>query len=184
MKYLILIFLASCSTRYTPTVPTENKPVETDVKPLSPIVTVTECRNCNDVEKVKYEKVLAKMREVMHSQCFKDFILNRKMIQTSGRTSQEVLDHVLNQNREISIELYYNRWTKTVGFTYPNVTNIWFNRKFHTNYGICESASNLSHEGSCHKNGYEHSMQWNKDRDFSVCYSFNKAFDLCCKEVL
>jgi len=178
-----LLLISSCSTRHIPTeVPSEiPEPdvVVPEVKELSPIVTITECRYCTDAEKLKYEKVLAKMREVMHSQCFKDFILNRKMIQTSERTSQEVLDHVLGHNREVSLELYYKRFSRVVGYTYPDTNNIWFNRKFHDRYGICQSASNLSHEAAGHKNGYDHLTS---DKSDTVPYSFNAGFDTCCKE--
>jgi len=193
MKYLLLLSLLACATRYIPTNDpntevnrSEVDPIKAEVPevvtPPAPIITITECRNCTEAEVEKYKKVLAKTRDVMHSQCFKDFILNRKMIQTSERTSQEVLSHVLTGNREITIELYYNRWVSTVGYTYPHVTNIWFNRKYHNSYGICESASNLSHEGACHKNGYSHDMNYSPSRDYSVCYSFNAAFNQCCKK--
>lgn len=188
MKYLILLSLISCATRYVPTeapypdvvvTPVE---VPTEIKPLSPIVTITECRNCTTDEVAKYAKVTEKLREVMHSQCFKDAILSRQMIQTMERTPAQVLEHVLGQNREISIELYTNRLVRTVGYTYPNTKNIWLNRKYHNGYGICQSGSNLSHEGAGHKNGYDHATQWSKERDFSVPYSFNYAFEKCCVE--
>lgn len=118
--------------------------------------------------------------EVLHGECFKKFFLSRKLIQTGNRTNQQVLDHLYSPEIKLNLVMYRTD-NGTHGYTYSNTDKIWLNRKWHDDYGACTVASNLHHEGS-HKKGYAHAKYGSKSRPFSVPYSINAGFALCCKD--
>lgn len=139
-------------------------------------------------EKKIIEKMSSIIDETVHSECFKDFILKTRIIQTNGRTNQQVLDHILSLRGEVPVSMYYRcygRWpcTSAVAFRAPPKVEINMNRAYFTEkLSLCEWASTVGHEGLAHALGnYEHSFKWNKDRDFSVPYTINRGFEACCK---
>ena len=121
-----------------------------------------------------------KLNKTISSQCFKDFILSADLRKTNGKTNQQVLNDILTKRVNVELTMYYSK-RSTVGYTYPNTPKIWFNRKFHSNFSYCKSASNLAHEAS-HKIGYGHSKRYHINRPKSVPYSINSGFDKCCLE--
>ena len=118
--------------------------------------------------------------EVIRGECFKKFWLDRKLIQTNGKTNQEVLDHLSSSVIPVNL-IMYRTPNGTHGYTYKDTKNIWLNRRWHDNYGVCTVASNLHHEGS-HKIGYKHDSNPNLQRPFSVPYSINAGFTACCRD--
>lgn len=140
-------------------------------------------------EKTKIKNASKKVNEVIQSQCFKDFMLNRKLIQTNGKSNQEVILDLLAWSGEIPVSMYYRcmkSWrcpfgTSAVAYRQPPEKTINLNRAvFHSGLSDCEWASTMAHEGS-HVRGYGHDFNWNKERDYSVPYSINAAFSKCCR---
>lgn len=123
-----------------------------------------------------------KVRETVASQCFQDFISKRPMIQTNGKTPSEVASHVRSLTGIITVSMYFKKWSSAVAYRQPPEMKINLNRSFFTARKTpCEWASTMAHEGLGHALGsYEHSFKPTKDRDLSVPYSLNRAFELCC----
>jgi hypothetical protein len=132
--------------------------------------------NAKDTEKIKL--ALDKRIEVQNSQCFKDFMLNRQLIDTN-LSNEQVLSE-LNKEVYFEIETYYKRYSKVYGYTYPDTPRIWINKKYFDGATICNVASNLNHEIS-HKQGFTHSYKATRSRPYSVPYSINAAYEVCCE---
>jgi len=61
-------------------------------------------------EEVLLNKALDKFKEVYGSQCFSSFIEKQKMNSTNGRTSKQVVDHLLSLQGEVPIKMYYAKY--------------------------------------------------------------------------
>lgn len=142
-------------------------------------LTVTGCSNCTKEEAARIAESTLKVNEVFAGQCFKDAIRNRAMIQTEGKSADQVASHLTSTHITVSTETY---WTlrRVLGYTLPNQNKIWINRRLMFRWNTCDLGSLLAHESS-HKAGYGHDFRPTKRRPFSVPYSVNYAFDLCCK---
>lgn len=125
-----------------------------------------------------------KLDQVVRGECFSNFLKNRKMIQTKGQTSAQVVAHIQNLKGKVPVVMYYRRFTSAVAYRQPPEITINLNRKyFYSGLPICDWASTMAHEALGHSlGGYEHDFNWNKQRDFSVPYSLNAAIDSCCKK--
>lgn len=125
------------------------------------------------------------MNDVVHSQCFYDFMSQRAMIQTNGRSSEEVAKHIQGLSGTVPVVMYYKWLTSAVAYRQPPSLTVNFNRKFFgVSTPLCSWASTLAHEGLGHSlGGYDHDYKWNAQRDYSMPYSANKAFEKCCSEI-
>lgn len=143
-------------------------------------------------ERVKILKASKKINEVISSQCFANEILNRSMIDTNNKSSEEVLKHLQSLNGIIPVKMYSRCMrlgfrcpapTSAVAFRQPPQTIINLNRfAFYNTISDCDWASTMAHEGLGHSlGGYGHDFNWSKLRNFSVPYSINYAFEKCCK---
>lgn len=132
------------------------------------------------------------VNETMRSDCVQKFIRNRKMIDTEGRTSDQVMDHLLSLTSEVPVKMYYRcmrNWkcpfgTSAVAYRQPPQPDINLNQAVYwSGLPLCEWASVMAHEGYGHSAGeYGHDYEWSPSREFSVPYSLNHAFTACCKE--
>lgn len=144
----------------------------------------------------KAEKLV---NDTIQSDCFKDFMLKRKMIQTDGRTIPQVVDHLQTLTGESEVYMYYRcmrNWkcpfgTSAVAYREPPSKAIHMNSAFfYVGMPLCEWAGTMAHESAGHALGnYGHDFNWNAQRDFSVPYSMagssssnGDAFTSCCKE--
>jgi hypothetical protein len=142
-------------------------------------------------ERVIIKRAGAKVNEVIHSQCFSDFMGKRALIQTGGRTPTEVVKHLQGLTGLVPVKMYYRRFTSAVAYRQPPSMEINLNRKaFFEGIPDCTWAATLAHESLGHSlGGYEHDFKWNKARSFSVPYSMGgadqaqggDAFDACCR---
>lgn len=145
------------------------------------LVTVTKFTGFYKSEIEKAWKYIPKMNETIGSKCFEDFFVAReKLHSTNGKSAKEVVKHLRSSNVKIELITYYKKWSKVAGYTYPNVNKIWLNRKYHAGASLCSEGSNLAHELS-HKIGYGHDYKATVNRPYSVPYSINAAFKVCCK---
>lgn len=123
-----------------------------------------------------------KLNETVQSQCFYDFIKNRKMIQTKGQTSEQVARHIQSIKGKVPVVMYYRKFTSAVAYRQPPELTINLNRKyFYSGLPLCDWASTMLHESLHSLANYEHSFNWTPERDYSVPYSANEGIDLCCK---
>ena len=117
------------------------------------------------------------INEMIPSECFKTFMLNRELIQTNGLTNTQVIEK-LHTPSTVPLVMYYSN-NSTVGYRNVGSPTIYTNRKFHAGASACANASNLFHEVS-HVIGFGHDKKANKNRPYSVPYSINAAFSACC----
>jgi len=180
MALICLAFLFSCATTE---IKETAKPVtivtNTPKEPIS-FVHVTKFSNFSDKEKEKALLYIPVMDKTLRSVCFSDFLEKRvKLHSTNGKTAGEVVDHIRKSTVNIELIMYYKYFTKVHGYTEKGANWIKLNRKYHTGASLCSEASNLAHELS-HKIGYGHAYKSTVARPYSVPYSINAAFIICC----
>lgn len=177
------------ATEYTDPV----KPIEQVEKIFTTSITT---ENCSESHKAKIRDAETIIRRVYNSQEFKDAILNhtfngKKAFNWPNELSnQEIYDHMfggaealrptLNYQMDLTIVCYTNNYVRTIGYTYPNQNKVWANMKYHAGYSAVEVASNSAHEHS-HKMGFGHSVDWNKERNFTVPYAINTIIEKLAK---
>lgn len=129
-----------------------------------------------EAEKAYVAKVAVKMNETGYNQCTYNFIKNRNMIQTNGKTPLQVADHLMSLKGSINVGFYYSWFTSARA--YRDGDNIWLNRKFiGVDSDLCETASTFDHEGRGHALGlYDHDFNWSPSREYSVPYSIDHAY--------
>lgn len=194
IKYIIciLLLLTSCSQiTLKPEQPPE--PTETPTQP-TPSVTPSETPNkfgfvsfraevATDAEAKIIAEAAGKLATVIRSDCFRDFLVSRKMIQTEKRTPEEVYNHLVGLSGDIKVKMYYKRFTSASAYTEIGSDTINLNRKFYfTKLPVCEWSSVLAHEGYGHAIGkYTHDFYYSDSRNYSVPYSLNSAVEHCCR---
>lgn len=145
------------------------------------LIEVTKFINHTAADIERSTKAVAKIEETVHGQCFKEELLERPLIQTNGKSNQEVLDAILTANVKVRLKMYYSL-ASTVGYTYSSTDMIWTNSRFHRRMDPCDVGANLAHEALGHKLGFTHDKKATKLRRFSVPYSIGELVDKCCKE--
>lgn len=142
-------------------------------------------------ERAKIAAAGLKANEVVQSKCFAEFMSQRAMIQTNGKTPSEVVTHLQGLAGRVQVRMYMRYFTSAVAYRQPPEIAINLNRKFFTlDKSDCVWAGTLMHEGIGHAlGGYDHDYKWNPARSYSVPYSLagadkaqgGSAFDACCK---
>lgn len=117
------------------------------------------------------------INEMIVSDCFDNFMTERKMIQTDGLTNAQVVTK-LKTPATVPLVMYYSN-NSTVGYRNTGSPTIYTNRKFHAGASACANASNLFHEVA-HVIGFSHDKRASSSRPYSVPYSINAAFKACC----
>jgi hypothetical protein len=154
--------------------------------------------NFNENEKIKVNQALTYIKQIIRSKEFREKVLNytyngkKEFIDNDGKSNEEVYqtlldgsemlipgrDHTMN----LELELYYNRWTSTVGYTTPDSVRVWMNRKFFSGYTAAEVAGNLFHEWT-HKLGFDHDSRYSVSRDHSVPYALGYLMEELAKKL-
>lgn len=195
IKHLILILslmlaLTACSHKKYPA-PTETSPVITpefppeiqdeDIEALMPMVTVTEFINHTAFEKERNQKAIECLKRTVRGECYKEKWLARKLIQTNGKTNQQILDELINGDVKVKWSMYRS-FKNTIGYTYPLPYNtIHGNRKYYDKMDPCDIGTNLVHE-VYHKLNYAHAQNPSESRPYSVPYSAGIIMGQCYKE--
>lgn len=144
-------------------------------------------------ERAKIKAASLKAAEVIHSKCFADFVMSRPLIQTGGRTREEVISHLASLFGSTTVQMYSTLLpSKAVAYRRPPSNVIHLHRSaFYPSLPTCQWAATLGHEGYGHAfGGYDHDFKWNKNRSFSVPYTIGgadratggDAFAKCCNE--
>lgn len=116
--------------------------------------------------------------DLLKSKCFETFMTKRRLIETGPRTPAQVVLHLRSTDLTIPVTMYQDD-SNTIGYRNPPALDIFTNRKYHAGATACARASNLTHEWS-HSVGYTHSKYALPSRPYSVPYSINAAFEVCC----
>lgn len=125
------------------------------------------------------------VNRVVQGECFYKFLSRRPMIQTEGRNSLEVVEHLRSLHGVVPVVMYYRRMgrfgTSAVAYRQPPSKAINLNRAyFSEGLPLWRWASTMAHESIGHSLGeYGHDFKWSPSREFSVPYSINHAFEAC-----
>ena len=109
--------------------------------------------------------------------------LSNKQIYDVIMSGQETLNPVLDYEWNIDLILYSKRFTKTIGYTYPNVTWVKSNLRFVRSMSIAKLAGHIAHE-HCHKLGFGHDFKLTKKRPYSVPYAIGTIVEALADEFL
>lgn len=141
--------------------------------------------NLNKEQESKVHKAVALIKKVVASKEFKERILShsyegkKTFVDNKGLTNEQIYQIILDgsetlmpgKNGRMDVELeLYEQSTNTIGYTYPNTTRIWVNKKYFNKYNPVKVADNLFHEW-LHKLGFDHEVKYSKKRNYSVPYA-------------
>lgn len=208
MKLLILLALVACNTTPPKKLPQVTLPPiiveQPEVgkeKPKSGITfkIVESTTKGNEIELLN--KAIGKFNEVYGSQCFVDFMSKQRMNWTNGRTTKQVVEHLLSLRGEVPVRMYFNPYgnrslrcpkcSTAVAYRQPPSKTINLNRDFFTSKQTpCRWASTIFHETLHSIGNYGHSVKWSREREDTVPYVVGgrkaryggDAFDKCCRE--
>lgn len=178
---LLLLLVTCCSMGSKPPVkaPMELPPI---VVTPGEYLTIRKCTNCSEKEWKFIQDANVKTNETVATTCFASFMLERKLIDTLGKSNAEVVDSLVGKNTVIDVEMYYTL-KRVLGYTLadqpPGQYKEFINRKYMLQWNVCDLGSLLGHETG-HKKGYGHAFNYTPSRDYSVPYSINAAFKKCC----
>lgn len=129
-------------------------------------------------KKQKHRAAAQLMVEAINSLEFEEYVLLGKFLWMDGKTNRQLLDLIrsgaekLNpvHDNEIDIKVnLYKAANSTVGYTYPNVVEVWLNDKFFSIYDYAEVAGNMFHEW-LHKLGLGHPSAATRERSQTAVY--------------
>lgn len=155
--------------------------------------------NFSAAQEAKVEKAISLIKKVIGTEEFKERVLNykfkgkKKFYDNAGLSNAQIYQKILdgaeimgnthkNNTMDVELELYHAA-TKTIGYTYPNVTKIWMNKKYFNKYTPEQVAGNLMHEWM-HKLGFGHATKWSTKRDYSVPYAIGYLMEELTKQHL
>jgi hypothetical protein len=189
-KLLILALVPLCAT----TISFANGPAGAET-----FATNVKIVNASTSQKQKLLDAQAHVRRVVASDEFRDSVLNhtysgkKTFNYNNGMTNEEIYEAILdgaealspskNNAMDLEVELYYNRWTSTVGYTYETTKRIFQNTKFFNSYTSEEVAGNLFHEW-LHKLGFDHQSSYSTSRDYTVPYALGYLMEKLAKQDL
>ena len=153
--------------------------------------------NFKQSEESKVREALSLIRKVVASPLFRERLLGYQFQgktafhQNKGLSNAEIYQLILeasekltpgkNNRMDLELELYHEA-TNTIGYTYPNVSKIWINRKYFDRYTPVQVADNIFHEW-LHKLGFDHDSTWNKSRKHSVPYAVGYLVEDLAREL-
>lgn len=138
---------------------------------------------CNASELAKVPLIAAKMNETLLSDCFHNFFLASQRVDNSKGLSREQIVSKLREPSSLTLNYYYNRWTRALGYESANDFGvIHFNRAKLGSFSACQLASLAAHEMS-HSKGFFHNGNSPGPNRFTVPYLINTAFEEggCCR---
>jgi hypothetical protein len=144
--------------------------------------------NTTVTQEEKFNKALEVIKNVIATEEFRTRVINhtysgiKTFVDNGGFTNSQIYQMILegaetlrplkNNTMDMGVETYYAS-TTTIGYTYPNSTQIWVNTKYFNTNTVAQVASNLMHEW-LHKLGFKHATYYSTSRDYSVPYAIGR----------
>jgi hypothetical protein len=144
--------------------------------------------NGTSSQRAKIDLAEQKLREVIHTEEFKNRVINftyngtKKFVDNNGLTNTQIYYKILNaaekllpvidNELDLNIKTYYSS-SSTVGYTSSNINYINFNTKYLNSYSLSETAKTMMHEW-LHKLGFGHAYSYSTSRNYSVPYGIGK----------
>lgn len=154
--------------------------------------------NFSSEDQAKVEKAIVLMKKVIASPEFKNAVINhtyngkKGYVDSNGLSNEQIYQKILdgaeemgntskNNTLDVELELYFQA-TTTIGYTYPDTTRIWMNKKYFDKYTPVNVSGNLMHEW-LHKLGFGHAMTYSQSRDSSVPYAIGYMMERMAKNI-
>lgn len=154
--------------------------------------------NGTSSQRAKIDSAETRIRNVIHSEEFKDRVINftyngvKKFVDNGGLTNTQIYYKILNaaetllptadNEMDLKIKTYYES-SSTVGYTSSSSMYINMNTKFLNNYTVAETAKTMVHEW-LHKLGFHHAVSYSTSRDYSVPYGVGRIIkELTAKSI-
>lgn len=150
-------------------------------------------------DQAKVMASVAVLEMVINSIEFKDAVLSYvwnddvQFADNQGLTNSQIYDVLMSGQEKLNPELdytwnieqhlYSKRFSKAIGYTYPNVTWIKSNLRFLRSMSIAKLAAHIAHE-QCHKLGFGHDYKATKKRPFSVPYAIGSIVQALAEELM
>lgn len=142
----------------------------------------------NEEQEQKIFEAITLIKKIVLSPDFKAAVLSKSFNNeftfkdNAGLSNQEIYQKILdgkelvgsntaaNGIMDLELELYRDDESKTIGYTYPQISHVYINEKFLNRFRPYEVANNLFHEW-LHKIGFDHSVERTPEREHSVPYA-------------
>lgn len=146
--------------------------------------------NATDAQANLIGQASLKITETINSDCFGQFMMARGLILdksangTDGLSNTEVLQIIQSATGAIPVTVYHQPWIKPSSVMgYRNVGESLIHLRDTSLDSVCDTASLIGHEAIGHVlGGWDHDYNPSYQRQFSVPYSINAGFTMCCKE--
>lgn len=142
--------------------------------------------NFEKTEEEKVRAAVALIKKVIASDEFRSRVLNyavagkKGFVDNRGYSNEEIYQKIFegaeiigdtskDGTMNVELELFHSP-TKTIGYTFPDTTRIWVNRRYFNDYTPLKVADNLMHEWM-HKLGFDHARERTPEREHSVPYA-------------
>ena len=138
----------------------------------------------DETQEAKMREALIRLKRIVNSELFKERVLahtyngEQRFVDNDGLTNEEIYYKIMegaetllpdvDREMDLDIELYYSS-RNVVGYTYPNVLQIWVNKKYFNTNSYGAVAANVIHEWT-HKLGFGHAYNRTSSRPYSVPY--------------
>lgn len=143
-------------------------------------------KSFNKLQEEKVYLAIDLIKKVISSAEFRRKVLNKKyngkkqFVDNKGLTNLQIYNKILqgaeklndfgkNNVMDLELELYFEE-NITIGYTYPNISTIYMNKKYFNKFKPHQVADNVFHEW-LHKIGFAHSVENNDRRPHSVPYA-------------
>lgn len=135
----------------------------------------------------KLNSAVQYLQEYCNSAEFKDKIITARYLgkyqfaNNDGLSNEQVYNLIMSGKEalqptedgewDISLTIYNTYWRgrNVIGYTYPNTSMQWINRRFFSWFTPEQIAGNLAHE-YCHKLGFDHDFNATIKRQYSIPY--------------
>lgn len=141
-------------------------------------VNVKERVNFTDQQITKHVIACELLEKAINSDEFKTRLMGQHLIQTKNMNNLEIYSLIMSGKEygsgadggmDIYVEIYTDRKSGVIGYTYPNDKWAYLNSYFFDQFSYAEIACNATHEW-LHKVGFEHDFYNTTLRPFSVPY--------------
>ena len=192
MKLLLLLLLTACASTPPSTIKEADQlAVETlkliEVTALSEkkvAVIVSSLTGFDEKSAARFKKIAANVEVILNSPEYKEAILNhtwkgKKQFVSTTDSNETVYKKITSADWKLEYRLErLSRFSKVIGYTYPNVSWIVINSRKFPFLSDADIACNIAHEYGGHKLGrYNHDMNWSEARDYSTPYGIGYTLE-------